>query len=177
MSTLYSSERIERDDLRRFAEIALDVLRSTPYGRKYKKDLITIALCQGGANHYAINHGYARRYFDPKKKGLKDIRYLVLLNKERNEKWFHPQWHKNEDYGPSKFQPNPGEPTYVGRRMDFYGRSIAFISGDSVKSAIERWVENGSINSSPWYLSKKAIVAAYPENIIGKVLWLNPNLK
>jgi len=173
MSVLYSKERIEDDDLRRFAEIALNVLLSTPYGRKYKASLVTIALCQGGANHYVVTNGYARRYFDPKRNGLKDIDIWFFFRKQG----FHPRWHQTRDFGPSKFGHNPKEPNYTGRRMDFYGRSIPFLTGDTVESALGRWMRSGALKSSPRYLSQKAVVAFFPEDIIGNLLWVNPDLR
>ncbi len=173
MSVLYSKEKIEDDDLHQFAEIALNVLSSTPYGRNYEASLITIALCQGGANHYMVTNGYARRYFDPRKNGLKDIDIWFFFRKQG----FHPMWHRTRDFGPSKFGHNPEEINYIGRRMDFYGRSIPSLTGDTIKSALERWIRSGVPNSSPWYLFQKAVVAIFPEDIIGNVLWVNPNLR
>ncbi len=172
MSSEYQKENIEANDLRQFAEIAEDVLRSTRYGNEYAASLLTITLCQGGANHYVVTHGYARRYLDPAKNGLKDIDIWFFFRK----KGFHPQWHRKRDFGKSKFGRNPREPAYVGRRMDFYGRSIQFLNGDTVKSALERWLKSGRPKSSPWYLSQKAIVAIFPKDMIGRVLWVNPDL-
>lgn len=173
MSVLYSKEKIEDDDLHQFKEIALNVLLSTPYIRRYKANLITIALCQGGANHYVVTNGYAHRYFDPKKNGLKDIDIWFFFRKQG----FNPRWHRTRDFGPSKFGHDPEEPDYVGRRMDFYGRSIPFLTGDTVGTALERWIRNGVLKSSPWYLSQKAVVALFPKTIMGNVLWVNPDLR
>lgn len=173
MSVIYSKEKIEGDDLLQFAKIALDVLLSTPYGRKYEASLIAIALCQGGANHYVVTNGYARHYFDPKRNGLKDIDIWFFFRKQG----FNPRWHQTRDFGPSKFGHNPEEPNYIGRRMDFYGRSITFLSTDTVESALERWMRNCTPKSSPWYLSQKAVVALFPEDIMGNVLWVNHDLR
>ena len=172
-STVYSKELINNNDLHQFAEIALNVLSSTTYGRKYEASLVTIALCQGGANHYVVTNGYARYYFDSQKKGLKDIDIWFFFSK----KGFHPMWRQTRDFGPSKFGQNPEEPDYLGRRMDFFGRSIPSQTGDTAKSAVQRWVKNGIPKSSPWYLSQKAVVAIFPEDITGEVLWVNPNLR
>lgn len=168
----YSKKKINLDDLRKFAYIANNVLISTSYGRDFADSLITIALCQGGANHYMVTNGYIRYYYDPQKKGLKDIDIWFFFTK----KGFHPMWRRTIDLGPSKFGQNPDEPGYTGRRMDFFGRSIPFIAGDTIESALKRWLKNGNPKSSPWYLSRKAVVALFPEDIIGKVLWVNPSL-
>jgi hypothetical protein len=172
-STVYSKELIDNNDLHQFAEIALNTLTSTPYGRKYEAGLIAIALCQGGANHYVVTKNYARRYFDYHKKGLKDIDIWFFFSK----KGFHPMWHRTGDFGPSKFGQNPEELGYSGRRMDFFGRSIPFQTGDTAKSAVQRWLKNGIPKSSPWYLSQKAVVAIFPESITGEVFWVNPDLR
>lgn len=132
-----------------------------------------IALCQGGANHYVVTIGYARRYFDPKKNGLKDIDIWFFFRKQG----FHPIRHQTRDFGPSKFGRNPQEPNYIGRKMDFYGRSIPFHTGDSVQSALVHWLNSGAPKSSPWYLSQKAVVALFPEDILGNVVWVNPDLR
>jgi len=172
-SVVYSKEKIETSDLHQFAEIALNVLSSTAYGRKYKNGLVMIALCQGGANHYVVTNSYARRYFDPKKNGLKDIDIWFFFRKQK----FNPRWHPKRDFGPSKFGHNPQEPNYIGRKMDFYGRSIPFLTGDTVQSALVRWLNSGAPKSSPYYLSQKAVTAIFPEDILGNVVWVNPNLR
>ena len=168
----YSKEPIEKQDLQIFTQRAWKVLRGTPYGEKFSKHVILIALCQGGANHYAVTHGFAKKYLDPKKAGLKDIDIWFFFN----EPGFHPLWKKKGDLGPSKFGKNPNDFTYIGRRMDFFGRSIEYRSEDNPQSALVRWLKKGKYKS-PRELAKKAVVALYPENIIGEVLWVNPELQ
>jgi hypothetical protein len=119
-----------------------------------------------------VANGYARHYFDPRKNGLRDIDIWFFFSKQG----FHPMWHLEDDLGPSKFGQNPKEPDYVGRRMDFRGRSIPFHPEDTVQTALQRWLKSGARGSSPWWLYKKAVVALFPEEIIGKVLWVNPAL-
>jgi len=132
-----------------------------------------IALCQGGADHYVVTNGYARRYCDPKSNGLKDIDVWFFFRKQE----FHPMWHQTRDFGPGKFGHNPQEPNYIGRRMDFYGRSIPFLTGDTVQSALVRWLNSGAPKSSPYYLSQKAVVVLFSEDILGNAVWVNPNLR
>ena len=172
MSEVYSKEEIDTDDLRQFAGVALNALQSTKYGRKFKSSLAMITLCQGGANHYVVSNGYVHRYFDPQKKGLKDIDIWFFFRK----KGFSPVWKLTRDFGRSKFGRNSEEPGYIGRRMDFFGRSIPFLARDNAGSALERWIASGAPGSSPWHLSHKAVVGIFPENIVGKVLWINPQL-
>jgi hypothetical protein len=173
MNVEYSPETIEKEDLQKFSQIAWEVLRYTQYGRGFSKHVICIALCQGGANHYAVTHGDASRYLDPEKAGLKDIDIWFFFNKPG----FHPLWRRTCDLGSSKFGKNPEDSGYIGRRMDFFGRSIAFQLGDDLRSALLRWLQNGKPKSSPWYIAQKAVVALYPEKIMGDVLWVSPKIK
>ncbi len=169
----YSRETIGKQDLQKFRQIAWEVLRDTQYGREFSMHVICIALCQGSANHYAVTHGYASRYLDPKKAGLKDIDIWFFFNRLG----FHPLWKRTQDLSSSKFGKNPEDSGYIGRRMDFFGRSIPFQPGDDLKSALLRWFQNGKPKSSPWYLVQKAVVALYPENIMGDVLWVGSKIK
>jgi len=172
MNLLYSTVKIDIADLQTFCKIAWDVLRSTQYGQEFSNFVMLIALCQGGANHYVVTQGIASRYFEPKKAGLKDIDIWFFFNNAG----FHPLWRQTCDLGPGKFGKSPEDLGYCGRRMEFFGRSIPFQPEDDIKSALLRWLQKGKQKpkSSPWYLAQKAIVALYPENIIGDVLWVNP---
>ena len=122
MSAVYYGGNIDDDDLRKFAQAALSALSRTQYGKRYKDHIAAIALCQGGENHYAVIHGNVKKYYDPTKKGLKDIDIWFFFR----EKGFHPLWSMNDDFVSSKFGQNPNEPEYKGRRMDIFGRSISF---------------------------------------------------
>jgi hypothetical protein len=110
---------------------------------------------------------------DPAKKGLKDIDLWCFFNRPG----FHPMWQQHLDFGLSKFGRSPEEPDYVGRRVDVYGRSITIATGESVQSALQRWLRRGKRDSSPWYLASKAVVAIHPANLRGQVLWVNPELR
>jgi len=176
MDVKYSPEPIEKEDLQKFSRIAKEVLCSTEYVRGFSKHVRCIVLCQGGANHYSVTHGYASRYLDPEKAGLKDIDIWFFFSKSDLPD-FHPLWREKRDLGPSKFGKNPEDPSYTGRRMDFFGCSIEFQPGDDIRSAMVKWLKNGKQKSSPWYLAQKAVVALCPEDRMGDVLWVNPKIE
>jgi len=172
---LYSPESISIDDLRIFSRIAIDVLYSSSYGAEFIKHLATIALCQGAANHYAVTHGYASRYLDPQKNGVKDIDIWYFFKKIKS-KLFHPMWKQHRDLGISKFGKSPSDHGYLGRRIDFFGRSIPLYDEESIDKAICNWLRNGKCKSSAHYLYQKAVVGLYPDSCLGKIIWLNPML-
>jgi hypothetical protein len=171
MDDLYSQEIIEDEDLHEFANAALKHLRYYEYMKGFEGSLVLIALCQGGALHYCINHGYAKKYFPPTK-GLKDIDIWFFFKSEHGRKDF---WHRRRNPGRNINTSKFGE-----RKMDTFGRSIQFNNIDefeAVKKSVNQWLKDNSKKPSPRFLLEKAGVAIYPKNFCGKVLWLNPELK
>lgn len=122
-NTIYSRQKMGIEDIKKLQKISIDFLRKDPYMRKFKHLLLSITLCQGAANHYAVCQEEARRYYDSKRKGLKDIDIWVFFRKNKKIN-FNARWIKHFDFGPSKFGKNPEDVNYSGRRIDFLGRSI-----------------------------------------------------
>jgi len=58
--------------------------------------------------------------------------------------------------------------------MDFIGRSITFGKMD-IEGTVRRWVQSAG-GASPKSLLQKAVVGLYPHEVLGKVIWINPEL-
>jgi hypothetical protein len=174
MDDVYSKEIIQLEDLRRMQEKALELFKSCAYIKEFQHLLIAVTLCQGGANHYAVTEGEAKRYLDEDKKGLKDIDIWFFFERDKDLRFF-PRWKKNTDFGASKFGKNPGDKKYIGRRIDFLGRSINKKHEEPEKNILT-WLESGR-GESPRLLAKKAIVGLYPKSLFNKFIWVNPDLK
>ena len=146
---VYSTEVIDRKDLILLKDFALGVLRNNAYCAMFQDLLLCITLCQGGANHYAVCHGYAKRYFDPKRIGVKDFDIWFFFRKEEG-RIFNPRWIEKKDLGYTKFGRNPDDVGFKGRRMDFTGRSITFGKMD-IEGTVRRWVQSagGSLPKEP----------------------------
>ncbi len=148
------------DDLARLSEIALDALRNkafrTPAGRPYKDRLILLALCQGGAQHYA--DGVT---------GVKDLDVWAFLcaGADRPFPW-RARW--NADFGPSRLGRHPADEGYLGRRVDLMGRSIP-ARDTRDEDAIRAWLHGRS--RSARFLVKRPVIALFPDAIFGKLLW------
>ena len=170
---VYSTEVIDRNDLMLLKDFALGFLRNNTYCAKFQDLLLCITLCQGAANHYAICQGYAKRYFDSTKIGVKDFDIWFFFRKEEG-RIFNPRWIEKKDMGYTKFGRNPGDVGFRGRRMDFIGRSITFGKMD-IEGTVRRWVQSAG-GASPKSLLQKAVVGLYPHEVLGKVIWINPEL-
>jgi hypothetical protein len=170
---VYSTEVIDHNDLMFLKDFALIFLRNWAYCAKFQDLLLCITLCQGAANHYAVCNGYAKRYFDSTRIGVKDFDIWFFFGKEQG-RIFNPRWIGKKDLGYTKFGRNPDDVGFTGRRIDFIGRSITFGKMD-IEGSIKRWLQSGG-GASPKYLSQKAVVGLYPDEVLGKVIWVNPDL-
>jgi len=170
---VYSSEVIDRNDLMLLKDFALDCIQNNPYCAKFLDLLLSITLCQGAANHYAVCQGYAKHYLNSTKNGIKDFDIWFFFKKEEG-KIFNPRWRAKKDLGETKFGKNPDDIGFMGRRVDFFGRSIAF-SNMNIEDSIRHWLRYGG-GPSPRCLSQKAVVGLYPEDVFGTVIWVNSDL-
>ena len=159
-----STERIDRDDLLRLAELAAEVevslFERKPRGAgRYAGRLLCRALCQGAALHY-VNAGNGVKDFD-----------VWSFYAERDDGPFPYRWRGTADYGPSKFGRYPGDPpSYTGRRVDFLGRSLrASLDADPV-AAIRDYLAAGNTASAK-ELAAKAVVLIYPRELLGQIIW------
>jgi hypothetical protein len=170
---VYSTEAIYNDDLVLLKDLALGFLRNTTYCAKFQDLLLCITLCQGAANHYAVCHGYAKRYFDSTRIGVKDFDIWFFFRKEEG-RIFNPRWIGRQDLGCTKFGKNPDDVGFTGRRIDFIGRSIT-LEKMNVEDSVKHWLQSAG-GASPKHLSQKAVVGLYPHAVLGKVIWINPEL-
>lgn len=170
---VYSTEAIDHNDLMLLKDLALGFLRNTAYCAKFQDLLLCITLCQGAANHYAVCHGYAKRYYDSTRIGVKDFDIWFFFRKEE-ARIFNPRWIGEKDLGYTKFGRNPDDVGFTGRRIDFIGRSITFGKMD-IEGSIRRWLKSAG-GVSPRYLLQKAVVGLYPDEVLGRVIWVNPDL-
>jgi hypothetical protein len=172
-SLVYSQEKILVDDLLQLRNFAYDFLFQYPYTNKFKILPLAITLCQGAANHYAVCKGWARSYYDINRIGIKDFDIWFFFKKAENHH-FNARWRQERDFEKSKFGRSPEDSNYMGRRVDFLGRSIDF-KNTSVKDSIVYWMRHGS-GPSPYWLSKKAIIGLFPDEIFDTLIWVNPDL-
>jgi hypothetical protein len=170
---VYSTEIIDHNDLMFLKDFALIFLQNSTYCSKFQDLLLCITLCQGAANHYAVCNGYAKRYFDSTRIGVKDFDIWFFFGKAEG-RIFNPRWIGKKDLGYTKFGRNPDDVGFKGRRIDFIGRSISFGKMDA-EGSIKRWLQSGG-GASPKCLSQKAVVGLYPNEVLGKVIWVNPDL-
>jgi len=154
-------------------DFAFGFLGAETYCTRFWDLLFCITLCQGAANHYAVCNGYATRYSDPTRMGIKDFDIWVFFRKQ-DEMIFNRRWIGRKDWHYTKFRRNLDGVGFIGRRVEFKGRSITF-EKMGVECAVRRWVRSSG-GVLPRFLSRKAVVGLYPEEVLGKVIWINPRL-
>ncbi len=153
-------EPLTDDDLARLAGIARDVLRErafrTPVGRRYEHQLILLALCQGGAQHYVDGVS-----------GVKDLDVWAFFRGglEKPFPW-RARW--SADFGPSRLGRHPADKGYLGRRVDVMGRSLP-ASDTSGEDAVLDWLHGRS--TSARLLVKRPVIGLFPQALFGKTLW------
>ncbi len=159
-----SLARIETADLLRLSALAADaeaeLFRRHPRGSgRYAGRLLCRALCQGAALHYVNG-----------KNGVKDFDIWSFYAQYQD--WpFPARWHAWRDFGPSKFGRYSGDPPrYSGRRVDFFGRSVAAEPGADPADVLRRYL-TAQRTSSARHLAAKAVVLIDPESRVGEIVW------
>ena len=161
-----SYERLNRPDLRRLADFAAhdldDRLRRHPRWEPYRTRVICVALCQGAALHYV-----------DKATGVKDFDLWTFLD-EIPGKPFPPRWRTTADFGVSRFGRRESEEhgTYVGRRIDFIGRSLRVEPSVELEPrTVLREYLTARKTKSARCLAEKAVVLLAPSDVLGEVIW------
>jgi len=150
-------------DLRRLGRLAAEdraafFARKPDTGALYSSRLFAVALCQGGALHYLDG-----------KNGVKDLDVWSFYT-ENPTRMFPPRRRAKVDFGDSKFGVSPDAPSFVGRRVDLIGRSIADANPKDPIGTLRRYLSTGRTESAR-LLALKAVVLIEPENLIGTVVW------
>lgn len=158
-----SMEKITKADLQRLASIARSdredlFRRNSSLGKLHRNRVLCVALCQGAALHYL-----------DKKNGVRDFDVWTFYH-EHHECPFPYRRRMRRDFGHPKFGKSPDSPTFVGRRVDLFGRSIPYERDQTPIEAVRCYLAN-SRNRSPRLLAKKAVIILEPEDQLGEVLW------
>lgn len=158
-----SYEKIEAIDLERLAAIALQdrknfFLRDPHWRSLYSSRIVCVALCQGAALHYVDG-----------KNGVKDFDVWTFFA-QQSEAPFPARRIVSRDFGPSKFNKDPAETRYVGRRVDLIGRSIDCAVGADPVEAIQRYLDHPRTTSAQ-KLAGKAVVLIEPAELRGVIAW------
>ncbi len=121
--------------------------------------LLGRTLCQGAALHY-VNQGNR----------VKDVDVWSFYA-QHNDWPFPPRWRGTQDFDRSKFGRYAGKPDrYVGRRVDFLGRSLPASPGSDPADPIRRYLAAGRTTSAR-ALALKAVVLIAPRDRAGEIVW------
>lgn len=160
-----SYEPINRANLRRLLKLSmirLDVfLREHPKYRVYRGRLISVALCQGAAQHALYG-----------KRGVKDFDVWFLFSQHQSRPFYYRRRFATADFGPSKFgvRREDAEAGFTGRRIDLLGRSLPVpVRADPINTWVD-YLEFGRTKSAR-HLRQKAVVMLRPQSLLGDVIW------
>ena len=140
-----------------------------PYLTVYRRRLLLIALCQGGALHYVqCKKGLQHT------NGVKDIDVYSFYAEHPTVPWPYRRYGK-ADFGESEFGCHPDDRPYkgkplMGRHVDLTGRSLPVEPEANPIEAVRTWLTT-SRNPTPRHLRQKAVVGLYPTRYQGKILW------
>jgi hypothetical protein len=139
------------------------MFRDNPHLEVYRKRLLLVALCQGGAKHYVDGSS-----------GVKDLDVYSLYARVPGV-MLHPQRHVVEDFGESEFGYRPADlkdrgRRFAGRAVDLMVRTLPVEPDADPVEAVRNWLES-SKNKTPRLLKEKAVVGLYPQRQRGRVIW------
>lgn len=159
------------EHLKRLARIAHadreGLFERNPHLAVYRDRLLLVALCQGGALHYADCGNGTKRT-----NGVKDLDVYSFYAEDPDTPWPYRR-QGIADFGESEFGYHPDErQDFVGRRVDLMGRALPVEPDSDPVLAVRDWLAK-SHNKTPGFLREKAVVGLYPARYRGKVIW-NP---
>ena len=163
LAAVRSFEPLDSADLRHLAELAAEDLkqlfvRHPDTGRLYQDRLLMLCLCQGGAEHFVRQ-----------KNGVKDLDVWAFFS-EHPARPFPYRRRGIRDFGPSRHGRHPDDEGFMGRRVDIIGRSIKCGADQSAQDCIRGWLGGGKTDSAK-LIAMRPVVAVYPENERGNVIW------
>jgi hypothetical protein len=157
-------EVIDLDNLYRLAVLAeadeAALFARAPGGAgRYAGRILCRALCQGAALHFVDGVN-----------GVKDFD-VWLFYAALPIGPFPYRRIGDADFGPSKFGRWARDPErYVGRRIDFIGRSLLSDPGQDPTDTLRRYLSGGATESAR-ALRTKAVVLIAPHGRVGEVVW------
>jgi hypothetical protein len=158
-----SFETITDDDLRRLGTLAAEdrtglFARSRRTGQMYADRLFAVALCQGAALH-RLNGANGVKDFD-----------VWSFYVEHPAGPYPARRNGTADFGDPKFGKTPDFEHFIGRRVDFLGRSYPFNPSEDVARELRRYLRRAGTDSAR-FLAAKAVVLIAPEARLGEVVW------
>jgi len=159
-----SLTRIEVTDLLRLAGLAARAeaelfARRPAVARRYSGRLLCRASCQGAALYYLSGE-----------KGIKDFDVWSFYA-EHDDGPFPYRWHLQRDFGPSKFGRYPGDPpSYVGRHVDFLGRSLPAGLHTDPAAVLRKYLSTGQTATAK-ALAAKAVILIDPKHRADEIVW------
>jgi len=162
--TSRSLARINQSDLLRLAALAAEtesgLFARRPHGAgRYAGRLLCRTLCQGAALHYLNGRN-----------GVKDFDVWSFYS-ALGDSPFPYRWHGTADFGVSKFGRWPGDPpSYAGRRVDFFGRSLPVAPGADPVDVLRGYL-SAARTASAKELAAKAVILLSPEQLAGECVW------
>jgi hypothetical protein len=163
MDTQRSYEKIEENDLERLAALARQdredfFSRYARWKSLFADKVVCVALCQGAALHYVDG-----------KNGVKDFDVWTFFARN-SEASFPARRIVSKDFGSSKFNKDPAETRYMGRRVDLVGRSINCSGDASPIEAIQEYLRLVKTLSAK-QLALKTVILIDPPQLRGAVAW------
>jgi len=167
-----SFEKIEKADLIRLGEIAVDVLKrelARLHGMseldEYSR-IVNMCLCQGAAEH-CLN------YESGKSCGVNDFEVWAFFYPLEIFRFGNAE-PVTADFGPSKFGRNPLDPkTFEGRRVNVFWRAIPEDGPALDPDGPVRHYFRKSRSATACELRKNPALKVWPDNQVGEVMW-NP---
>ena len=159
---------ITNSDLRQLLSISREYIDSFFHRRRdlrhYKKQLVSIALCQGAALHYL-----------DKKNGVKDFDIYFFFGVEYDNRLINRVPAKGE-INLSKFgvHPDDYQRGLTARRIDFLRRNISpkisVIENQEPEIVIRSYLE-AKPTPTATELAKKAVIGLWPTSVFAKTIW------
>lgn len=161
-----SFEPLTLADLRRLGELAAKdrqglFERHAQTAGLYADRLFAVCLCQGAAVHYLAG-----------KNGIKDFDVWSFYRAIPSRP-FPYRRRGIADFGDSRFGTTDDCPEFVGRRVDFLGRSLESDDYSDPVALLCDYLQKGATESAR-FLAEKAVILIEPSEYLGVIVWPGP---